>query len=606
MNPFQANRRNRCNSRTDVFSGAPLWFWRVASHATAFLALSLALLSPLWAADAPPAWETPERVPGVAVETDFFRDRLQEPQNHFLLNGQEGFISGNEFYQENGEGSPFLWASQPFLKFGTDRGWQNDTTTLTVRAQGANEISGDPTSPYAFGDVGWQALEGLRLHAGLDQNGLYSQRTLADRKSRIRSDKEGQLAWIGSDLPIKSQANVGGSFERRGATLAAQYNQGGWWTTSPVSGIAYPWTGFNADLDYKAGEDFDLTLVEQQWDSPSPYKFYQAHWRRSQINLSFLGSSEDAWLWRFDIGYQRRALSSQGAFADFEEKTYPFRFKYRQDWSAPDSLPFRMLSQGSFGYRDGLFHVSHSSEFRETVGPHQPMQFLRAYYRHPFKSYVPPIEQLTQDSTFTAESHPGQQSRGWVGGAEYREVRPHFLVGLSGDYAMEWELPLFTLGRLDTLDGLVRRQGAYRGSDHFLQNAGGKFFASGEWSDKGNWRLQAGLRQFFGPDADVIEFLPSPWWVGGGGGWAYPSKTGNTRLDAQVTYLGPKEVCVWGPVFRVESHVENHISLIQTLFSDQLKLTLAALHAFGADLQEQPNGNPMRFRIMAGIEGTVY
>ncbi|MEO7425576.1 MAG: hypothetical protein ABI036_10345 [Fibrobacteria bacterium] len=570
------------------------------------LSLPLPLLLPLFAAaaDAPPAWEAPGKNPGVAAESDFFRDRMQEPQNHFLLNGREGFIAGAEFYQQNGESAPLLWSSHPFLRYGTDRSWQNDTTALSVRAQGGNEISGEPTSPYAYGEMGWRVLEGLRLHGGLDQNGLYSQSTLADRQSRIRADRKGkaELAWIGSDLPIKSQANIGASFERRGGTLAAQYNQGGWWTTSPVSGLAYPWTGFNADFSYKAGEDFDLTLVEQQWDSPSPYQFYRAHWRRSEINMSFLGSSEGAWLWRLDIGYQRRALSSQGAFADFVEKTYPFRFKYRQDWSAPDSLPFRMLSQGSFGYRDGLFQVSHGSEFRETVGAHQPMQFLRAYYRHPFKSYVVPSEQLTSDSTFTAESHPGQQSRGFAAGAEYREVRAHFLVGVSGEYAMEWELPIFALGRLDTLNGLTRRQGSYQGSDYFLQNAGGKIFASGEWGNA-NWRGQAGLRRFFGEDADDIEFLPSPWWISGGGGWTFPGKT---RLDAQVAYLGPKEIRGWGPVFKVESHVENNISLAQPLFSDRLRLTASALHAFGTDLREQPNGNPMRFRVMAGIEGTLY
>ncbi len=566
------------------------------------LLVSSRLTTPSRAADAPPVWE---KAPALPVESDFFRDRVEEPQNHFLLDGVEGFVSGREFYQATGETMPFLWSSHPFLHYGTDRLWQSDTTTLTLRARGSNEISAEPSSPYADGEVGWQALDGLRLHAGLDQNGLYSQRSLAGRRAQVRSDNkgEGELAWIGSDLPFKSLANLGGSFERRGATIAAQYNRGWWWTTSPVSGVAYPWEGFNADFDYKVGDDFDLSLVEQQWDSPSPYQFYKTHWRRSEINMSFLGSSEGAWLWRFDIGYQRRALSSQGAFADFEEKTYPFRFRYRQDWAAPDSLPFRLLSQGSFGYRDGMFNAVHGSELREAVGTHQPMQFLKGYYHHPFKGYAIPTEQLTQDPDSTAESHPGLQSRGWAGGAEYREVRKFFLIGIGADYAMEWELPIFALGGLDTVAGMIRRRGEYAGSDYLLENAGAKVFASGGFAARADWRLQAGVRQFFGHDADAIEFLPSPWWAIAGAGWIFPVKT---RVDAQIAYLGPKEVRAWGPVFKVASHFENHISLEQPLFSDRLKLILAALHAFGSDLREQPNGNPLRFRVMAGLEGTIY
>jgi hypothetical protein len=68
--------------------------------------------------------------------------------------------------------------------------------------------------------------------------------------------------------------------------------------------------------------------------------------------------------------------------------------------------------------------------------------------------------------------------------------------------------------------------------------------------------------------------------------------------------VGPKEVRHWGPVFKVDSHLENHVSLSQTLFSEKLKLTVAALHAFGDDFREHPNGNPVRFRVAAGLDGT--
>lgn len=555
------------------------------------------------AAEPPPAWE---RQGGLAAETDFLLDRIEEPQNHFLLNGQEGFVSGRDFYQSAGDAMPFLWPTHPFLRFGSDRRWQSDSSIFALEATGAS-APGEGPSPLSTVDMAWSPIEELRLHAGLDQNGLYSQRTLPSRRSIVSAEHRGEMAWYGGDAPFKSQANIGGAFSRRGSTMAAQYNQGWWWTTSPVSGQPYPWEGFNAELLYHAGEDFDLTLVEQQWDSPSPFEFYKSHWRRSEINMSFLGSSAGSWLWRFDIGYERRAILSKGVFREFEEKTYPFRFRYRQDWTAPDSLPLRMLSQGNFGYREGMFLAQHGTEFRHPLGTHQPMEYIRGYYRYPFKRYTLATEQFTTvDSQFVALYRPGKQSRGWVGGAEYREVRKRFLVGIGGDYAMEWELPLFEGGLYDTLaGGLIRREGKFRGSDYLLQNATGKVFASGSIASQGNWRFQAGMRQFWGHDADAMEYLPSPWWVLGGTGMGLTSKAGKTRVDLQLAYLGPKEVRGWGPVFEVPDHAEAQITASQTLFSDAWKVTLLGMHTLGEEIQEHPNGNPVQFRLAAGIEGSI-
>jgi hypothetical protein len=571
--------------------------------ASACLAFPLVPLSR--AADAP-AWE---KRGGVPAETDFLLDRHAEPQNHFLLNGEEGFVSGREFYQNAGDGMTFLWPAHPFLHFGTDRGWETDSSLLAYSGTASN-APGEGPSPYAQSDIAWSPLEELRLHASLDQNALYSQATLPARVNMAAAENRGDWAWFGGDAPIRSQASIGGAFSRRGATMAAQANRGWWWTTSPVTGQVYPWEGFNFDLLYGDGEGFSLSLAEQQWDSPSPFQFYKSHWRRSELMLSFRGASEGSWNWQLDIGYERRALTSQGAFAAFEEKTYPFRFRYRQDWSAPDSMPLRMISQGSFGYREGMFLAQHGTEFREGFGTHQPLQYLKGYYRYAFKGIVVPAEFLTPDSLAMGTFSPGKQTRGAVAGAEYREVRKHFQVGAGADYAMEWELPLFRGSVFDTVEGSALRQGGYQGSDSWAANASGRLFASGEFGNAGgneerkagDWKAQAGLRQFTGHDADSLEFIPSPWWMSAGLGYALPWKAGKTRVDGQVAYLGPKEVRHWGPVFKVPSHFENHFSLSQTLLSDKLKLTVAALHAFGEDLREQPNGNPVRFRVAAGLD----
>lgn len=570
----------------------------------AFPCIGLAILSASFAhgADPQPGWE---RRGGPSAETDFLLDRAEQPWNHFLLNGQEGFVAGRDFYQSAGDAMPFLWPTHPFLRFGNDRRWQGDSSIAAFDATGAN-APGEGPSPYSAVDVVVSPIEELRLRLGLDQNGLYSQKTLPSRRSIVTAAHKGDIAWYGGDAPIKSQASLGAAYSKRGSTMAAQYNQGWWWTTSPVSGQAFPWEGFNAELLYHAGEDFNLSLVEQQWDSPSPFQFHKSHWRRSEINMSFLGASAGAWLWRFDIGYERRAMLSEGAFDEFEEKTYPFRFRYRQDWTAPDSLPLKMLSQGNFGYREGMFLAQHGTELRQPLGTHQPMQFLRGYYRYPFKGYTLATENLTADSQFVALYRPGKQSRGWVGGAEYREVRKAFLVGLGGDYAMEWELPLFEGGTLDTLPGgYLRRQGELRGSDFVLQNATGKVFASGDLAGQGNWRFQAGIRHFWGREAEKMEYLPSPWWVLGGTGWEISAKSGKTRLDLQVAHMGPKEIRGWGPDFEVPEHTEVHITASQSLFSDQWKLTVVGMHTLGEEILEHPNGNPVQYRLAAGIEGKI-
>lgn len=553
------------------------------------------------AADAPPAWETKG---GVPAESDFLLDRLQEPWNHFLLDGEEGFVAGKEFYQNAGEALGFLWPTHPFLHYGTDRRWETDSSTLAFSATGANAPD-EGASPFAQGEIAWSPLESLRLHAALDQNALYSQSTLPAREFMSAEENKRKWAWFGGDAPIRSQAALGGAFNRRGATLGVQANQGWWWTASPVTGQAYPWQGFNFDLLYQDGEGFALSLAEQHWDSPTPFEFQKSHWRRSELDLTFLGASERSWTWRLDIGYERRAMDSRGAFGDFEEKTYPFRFRYHQDWSAPDSLPVRLVSQGSFGYREGLLQAQHGTDFHEDFGPHRLLEYLKGYYRYAFRSLVTPLEYLTPDSQAVGGYRPGQQNRGLVAGAEYREVRKHFQAGLGADYAMEWELPLFQGSVFDTVAGILLRQGSYRGSDYWVGNGSGRVFASGDAGKEGYWKAEAGLRRFLGHDADSLEFLPSPWWISVGAGSGLAWKGGKTRLDAQVAYLGPKEVRHWGPVFKVGSHFENHISLSQTLFSEKLKLIVAALHAFGEDFREQPNGNPIRFRVAAGLEGSL-
>src|SRR4051812_15327301 len=93
-----------------------------------------------------------EKTPTVPAESAFLHDRLSEPQNHFLLDGTQGFISGRTFYQFTGESAPFIWFTHPFLQYAPDRDWQDDSLPLVVNAHLGHEF---PSSPLTTGSVNW-------------------------------------------------------------------------------------------------------------------------------------------------------------------------------------------------------------------------------------------------------------------------------------------------------------------------------------------------------------------------------------------------------------------------------------------------------------------
>ena len=212
-----------------------------------------------------------------------------------------------------------------------------------------------------------------------------------------------------------------------------------------------------------------------------------------------------------------------------------------------------------------------------------------------------PTEFFPQDSALRAEARPGKHSRGYAVSADYAYRRSAFAAGLEVRGAQEWEAPVFRLESLDSSGTARIRSGFYAGSDHVLENGSVKLFAQGGSGEKLAWSLGGGLRGFRGGDAAAMEYRPSPWWTEAGSGWTFRS---DLRLEGKLRYLGPKEVRGWGPVFRVPSHFENDFALVQSLASGRMKLTLSALHAFGDPVLEHPNGNPLRFRILAGTEGS--
>jgi hypothetical protein len=546
------------------------------------------------------AWEKPFNLP---VESELLSDRLEEPQSHFLTDGMHAFVAGRDFYQATGDLNPFLWPANPFARLWPDRDWIDDSSAVSVKARGGgpaeNAFPGGAPA-FSAAEVAWQALSELRLRAAVDENDLYSGRSLPAR--RAMAEKDG-MSWLGGELPLQSRAGAGAVWSHRGTDIAFQYDQGYWWTVSPASGVAYPWKGFNADFLYRVGEEVDISLRDQEWDAAAADSFQGARWRRSDLNLGFNSEGPGGWMTRLELGYQRRALFSDSAFAPFEEKTYPVRFRYRQVWAPGGDSSFTILSRGSIGYREQMFTVEHAEELTEKWGRQEPSQFLRAYYREPVGSRPVPTEYFPGDSA-GARTYPGENARGVAGGAEYRYRFPSLTLGAAVDGAMEWALPVFRLERLDTVDGLLRRTGAYRGSDYALGNGSARAFVSGRLGlgrlgPDVTWRLHGGLRAFAGHDADAMEFQPSPWWLGGEAGW---KSSFGLRLAAGAAWLGPKEVRGWGALFEVPAHWENSLALEQMLLAGRLKLSASFVQIASGEVREHPNGSPLGFRVLARAE----
>ena len=565
---------------------------------------------PALAAEPPASWEKPSVIP---AESDLFQDRLADPQQHFLIDGQQAFLSGREFYQAMGENTSLLWPAHPFFRLLPDRRWLQDTSQIAFKALVGNEV-GDPLlqeldqegstwsnhTPATLGSVTWSPTGDWSAHAALDQNDHFSQRTFLSRLALVGKERQEELSWIGGNLPPKSQIQLGAAFRRYGGIMAAQFNRGWWWTTSPVSGQSYAWEGFNADFHYRIGDDFDLSLVDQSWESPAPGSYQAARWRRTEITLGFSGSSPGGWVYRLELGGQRRALNADSSFVNFEENRYPWRFRYRQNWSPEGASPLKMETQGAFGLRERMISAQHATDIRWTWGKHQLGPTVKGYYRNPLSGYREPFEILTPDTAWSALLQPGRHARGWTGIGEYRFKQANFQVTLSGFHAMEWGVPVFRGSVVDTQEGVLIRSGVLEGSDHLFRTFGGKLQAGGSLGKPANWRMQGGWRGFEGSEADSLEFRPSPWWMGGGLGLTFPS---DLRIEGMIHWMGPKEVRGWGPVFEVPSHFEGNAALVQSLFDDRLELSAGFLHAFGDDILEHPNGNPLRFRILAGAKG---
>jgi hypothetical protein len=211
--------------------------------------------------------------------------------------------------------------------------------------------------------------------------------------------------------------------------------------------------------------------------------------------------------------------------------------------------------------------------------------------------YVPAVEYLS--GLGEAVYREAADARGGTAAAGFLRKGAFIETGGEAAWSGEWRTPLFRPDAYGEREGSLLRAGSYAASSHALWNGTLEMhLGMGRDPDRA-LRLEAGWRRFFGADAGRMEFRPSRWWASVRGHWSFPS---DLRAEGRLNWMGAKEVRGWGPVFRAPAHFENALGLSQSLPGDRVVLRFSLLHAFGADLREQPDGNPLRFRVLGGAE----
>lgn len=546
----------------------------------------------------------------ILSESPLLRDRLAAPQRHFLLDGSQGFVAGEAFYQAQGTETPFLWPADPFLRYAPDTSWMDGTSRAEAEAVLGNEIGDsmlqaladsagafDNRTPMTAGRFAWSPRPGWRLHGGFDQNDHASDRTLPARVRLVGEDQRDDLAWFGGNIPPKSLADAGVAYGRGGVRGSLRYARGWWWTASPASGADYPWQGGRLEAEAGLGR-WGLAVRDEDWDSRAQGASRPARWRRSAFEATVVGEAPSGLAWRASAGAERRHLSADAYLRGFASVTPSASIDLRAPGS--DSAAGFAWS-GSVRMREALLSLEPAMTFRAGEAGGNVAQSFQAYYHRRLPGYVFPREHPLGDSGGEAVYRPGPDSRGASAKTGVRVGGERVAAGAEAVGAAEWELPLFRASGSDTAAGARLRTGVYGASRHVLWNGSLLAYAEDAGGKPERWRIEAGCRGFAGTDADAMEFRPSRWWAGADAGRAFPS---DLRAQVALRVMGAKEVRGWGSPFRVPAHFENALGLDQELPGGHARLRFSLLHAFGRDLREQPNGNPLRFRVLGGAQAS--
>lgn len=576
------------------------------------------------------------------AESPALRERLLQAHRLFVWDGAEAVGPGEVFYAPPEWTRRLMWAGP----FDANSEWQvlgdawnrDDSLVAAFRLQGGAE-AGDGLYREMQGQTRTEEnrtpayrIEGtaavtsqLRLRLLLDQNDVATYRTFGSRAAKLETDADwGDYALQGENLPTRSVSLGAVDYDQRIGHLGFAFARGWRWSLSPITGTYHPWhytlTRLNADWSEHTGLYFNLA----QWESPEGVTQPEGEGTLSEVGLRLHGGGV-GWAWRLQWGVQRRQLENRQnldagdsskvfatGFKAMDEERFPLTLAAQRRFTFDDAPSLEWRTDLLANSRDGLISLQGQSQFLRKSGMHRPEAALQAYFNYRTSDVTVAYEHLMSSM---AGFYPDRTARGLATLAGYQFMKGPETLGLKAHFASDWGRPVFEdpflnlgvtpsastpSGNLATY-GYGYRGGNYVGSSHALHNYG--LLASASSTRMPYLRLAAlaGLRGFIGHDADKLEYEPAPYWLGGEATTSL--KTDLTGI-ALIRYVGPKTVRGFSEKpWRTEPHFETHFALRQAFWQNRLAAHAQMLHAFADERLEHPFGNPVRFRVLMGLDG---
>ncbi len=549
------------------------------------------------------AWGlAPDSLPSLletSAESPAIADRLHHPWNQFLLNGQTSFSAGDLFYAEQRFSSRERFSLMPEFPI-LPVFPENDSAFASAGANTGNEINREgivDQTPFTRGFIRSHLTSASRIAWEGEEDDLLSSRTFPRRDSILGNRAASELAYLGDSLPPLSLWRAGAELQQRGGALRVGHARGFVWAPSLLTGENYPMKAQGTEMRVGLDEDLGMRFRYYSYDGMSAQPRDAPKATFSEVGLAVKGGS-DPWIWKFEWGYRKRVIEKGSLWAPLDRASYPWAFHGGREWKGED-IPWKIRMRAGLEYDESALLSRGVVEAEEPLKKNVFSQSLRIYHRHPF-----------DDSAFIAEARPGDLSptvfyrvppngRGAALSLGYDFRDSSWEAGCGGFGSLEWEIPIFE-GSAEIPGGASywnSRRGVYRGADDVLGRGGASLHAEAKAGGHVRIRAEAGWQEFYGEEEAALEFSPAPYF---GETEARCQFAHGFRAEARLQGMGAKEYRGYGISLRVPPHFENHLGLEQS-FGARLKLRMALFHAFGDEILEHPLGNPLRFRVFAGL-----
>jgi hypothetical protein len=261
-----------------------------------------------------------------------------------------------------------------------------------------------------------------------------------------------------------------------------------------------------------------------------------------------------------------------------------------------------IAAKGLLLYEHNRIAVQAGMQWKEKFLGGELFQQVILDYWNPASAYISTVERWNTAVQERSVFDPDLNHYGAGLGAGYTGRISSVEITVSSVVSREDGIPRFHTDSLFAFDDLQLRSGSFRMLDGPLVQNRGEISLRHLLPRNADYGVHARWRRCLGKDGRDLDFLPAPYVLG----LHLRKKTAtNLYLSIISNYVGPKEVRNWsedGDVFTVPAHWEHHVSLAHTFLQGRCRLHCTALHLLGREIREHPNGNPLRFRILAGGE----